>query len=464
MLAASLFGLTAATAQDLGGPADAPPPAPAPSLEDQLADLRARLDEQAAQLQSFHAAIGGSADPDEARTLSRAGYVYDNGFVLQGQSTDGDRTFRMRINSWSQFRHTYFSSDGPTADENDFEFERLRFVMSGHVFTRSLTYFTQIDADNDRAQALGVLDYFISYDAGAEWFGLDAGHFGIRAGEWKLPFLRSRRLSGQRLAFTERSMATLFFDIDRSAGVGLYGEADVWSRPLTWEFAMFNGFRTGSLRPGRTGDLDRNFGTSGRVFADLFGEWGEDSESDLVGHDEPAMRIGAAYAVGGVDAEGDAEFSRFRTVDTGAAVADVLPPGANHFLATLFSVDASFKYRGFSFIADYYWRLLSDFGPTPVDDLFDHGFLLHAGYFVVPQKLEMLSRWSRVVGDSSSLGAGHASADEIAFGAAYYIRGHNLKLVFDASHVNGAVLNEPNLNMRPGDIGWYYRTQFQLSF
>jgi hypothetical protein len=69
-----------------------------------------------------------------------------------------------------------------------------------------------------------------------------------------------------------------------------------------------------------------------------------------------------------------------------------------------------------------------------------------------------------VVGNSSTLGAANASADELGFGAAYYIQGYNLKLTLDASHVNGAVLNEPTLNMQPGDVGWYYRTQLQLSF
>lgn len=465
ILGIASFGAVCSFAQDL------PPAAssdPSLTLEEQLADLRSRLDAQAAELDRMRTSAGTSGrapvDESEDRTLRNTGYVYDNGFVIQGQSRDGDEAFRLRINSWVQLRHTYFASEGPTSSENDLEFERVRFVMTGHVFSKSLTYYTQVDADNDRGQTLSILDYFLSYDAGVEWLDLKPGTFGIRAGEWKLPFNRARRISSQRVSFSERSMTTLFFDIERSVGVSLYGTADMGSTPLNWEFALFDGFRTSGARPGRAGDLDRNFATSGRMFADLLSEWGEDSESDLVRHDQPALRLGAGYAVGKMDAEGEFEFSRQRTVDTGEALDAILPAGVDHYKMASFTVDANFKYCGWSFIADYYWRTLFDFGPTPVNNLFDHGFLLQTGYFVVPKKLELISRWDRIVGDSSTLGAANGSADELGFGAVYYINGHNMKLIFDASHVNGAVLNESALNMRPGDVGWYYRTQFQLSF
>jgi hypothetical protein len=390
----------ACAAQDVPSPippvddrlAQLPPPVDgSQSLEEQVAELRARLDAQLLPFREFDSSLGTVSDLN--RTLSRVGYVYDDGFVIEGRPAADGPLYRMRLNSWLHLRHTYFDSDGPNSRENDMEFERLRFIMSGRVLSRSLTYFAQVDADNDRAQALSLLDYFLSFDVGQELFDLPADSFGIRAGQWKLPFSRSRRTSGQRLQFTDRAMSTLFFDIDRSVGVGLYGETDVLARPLTWEFALFNGFRTTGVRSGRAGELDRNLATSGRLFADLFGDWGEDSEPNYVQQDCPALRVGAGYALGRVESEGMTEFSRFRSIDTGATVSSLLPAGATGFLASVYTVDAHFKYRGASLIADYYWRTISDIGPVAVDDLFDHGFLLQAGYFVIPQKLELLSRW-----------------------------------------------------------------------
>jgi hypothetical protein len=49
-------------------------------------------------------------------------------------------------------------------------------------------------------------------------------------------------------------------------------------------------------------------------------------------------------------------------------------------------------------------------------------------------------------------------------GIAWYIRGHHLKLVFDATHLNGAPLSVGALNIRLGDEGWLYRTQLQFMF
>jgi hypothetical protein len=142
----------------------------------------------------------------------------------------------------------------------------------------------------------------------------------------------------------------------------------------------------------------------------------------------------------------------------------VLPPGTVGLNWLLASLDANVKYRGFSFLGEYYFRSLSDFSGTPVSPLFDHGFLLQAGYFLWPEKLELLARWSRVVGNSGTLGEDWQSADEVAGGVAWYIRGHDLKLVFDVTHLNGAPIFSPTLNIFPRDDGWLFRTQFQFMF
>ena len=99
-----------------------------------------------------------------------------------------------------------------------------------------------------------------------------------------------------------------------------------------------------------------------------------------------------------------------------------------------------------------------------VDGLFDHGFWLQLGKFVVPGKVELVTRWSRVVGDSGTLGAVDQSSDEVAGGVVWYFREQNARLTFDLTHLDGAPINSSSLDVSPGDIGWLFRTQIQFAF
>ncbi len=180
------------------------------------------------------------------------------------------------------------------------------------------------------------------------------------------------------------------------------------------------------------------------------------------------MRVDAATAHTRINKrDGLREFAGppgLRAIDSGVTIASLLPKGVNQFNVQLYAVDANFKYCGFSLLSEYYIRVLNQFDGPPVNTLFDHGFMLQAGYFIVPQKVELLSRWSRVVGNSGTLGLHDRSSDEVAGGIAWYIRGHNVKFVTDLTHLNGATINSTNTNIRPGDQGWLLRTQFQFMF
>ena len=396
-------------------------------------------------------------------------YGYSDGFFVtspdQVKIGAKDAPFTIKANVRMQLRHTYFNSDGPTRDENNFEFERAFLIFTGNVFTPDLAYHIKIDGDSDDGEVLDLLDAFATYDVGHALLECSPGTFGIKGGKWKMPFHRARYENGFNLQFSDRTMASESFDINRSIGAGLYGRLDFLPRPVNWEAAVFNGFQTQKFVPGRAEELDRNLATSVRLFSDVVGDYGKDGEPDLSFHDAPAVRIGAAFARSRLNKkDGLREFSVLRVVDTGATLASILPATVNEFDAFLYSVDANFKYRGLSLLSEYYFRSLTQFSGTAVPNLFDHGFMLQGGYFAVRDKLELLARWSRVVGDSSTLGLRNRSADEVAGGLAWYIRGQNLKLVSDVTHLNGATVNSTATNIRPRDDGWLFRTQFQIMF
>ena len=392
---------------------------------------------------------------------------YDNGFVIANHGEKsvvaGSVPFLMRVNSWLQLRHTIFDSDGPNLDQNNFSFERLRLSFSGHVVSPQLHYFFQFDGNSDRGNTI-VLDYFLTYDLGSDVFGYEPNQLGIKAGKWKVPYSRSRAESGRRLQLTDRATANIFFDLNRSFGAGLYGEIEPLGLPVNWETALFNGFLTGNTPTNRGGGLDRHFGWSLRAYTNPFGDLGGDGEPDLSWSEQPVLQIGVGLASTRVDAEGTSEFSRQRAVDSGTTLDTLLPAGVSAYDVWLYTIDGHLKYHGLSIIAEYYWRYISWFSGGTVPSLFDDGFVLQTGYFIWPEKLELLLRWSRITGSSGALGTVTQSSDEVATGLAWYINGHNAKLVFDISHINGAPVSSNRLDLLPGDAGWLARTQFQLAF
>jgi hypothetical protein len=393
---------------------------------------------------------------------------YDKGFVIaskrQHDLQADDFPFRMRINGWGQLRYTYFDSQGANPDVNQFQLKRGRLIFSGSAFTDDFRYFIQLDGRSSSGDDVRLLDFFLTYDLGHHSLGLKKGVFGFQTGKYKMPFSLARYLSARDLEFTDRSTASAYFDVNRSLAWGLFGQLDVWRVPWSWEVAIFNGLVTGGAETGSSGDLDDNFAYSARIFADPCGQWGTGALADFQWHDTLAIRIGAGYAGSSINRAGSTEFSSLRVVDSGAQLSTLLPASVSQYDANLYAVDASCKFRGWSATIEYYFRTIDDFEGANIAALYDHGFWLQLGKFVVPDKLQLLSRWSRVVGDSGTLGALNQSSDEVACGIAWYFRDQNAKLVADVTHLDGAPINSSSLGIAPGDIGWLYRTQIQFAF
>jgi hypothetical protein len=393
---------------------------------------------------------------------------YSNGFVIasseQPELVPEDAPFLLRINGWGQFRHTVRDSNGPNRDLNQFQLKRARVVLAGHAFTPDFGYFVQVDGRSTSGEDIRILDYFLTYDLGHDKLGLSQRALQLRTGMYKIPFTMARWLSAREFEFADRSMASMYFDVNRSLACGLLGESSEGWFPWTWETAVFNGLVTGGAETGSSGDLDENFAFSGRLACHPTGEWGPGQLADFEGHETVATRAGIAFAASTIAGRNLSEFDRVRVVDSGRTLSSILPPEVDQYRVALFCVDFSWKYRGWSSTLEYYFRTIDDSAPAAVPSLFDHGFWLQAGKFVVPGKMQLLARWSRVQGDSGTLGALQQSAEETAGGCVWYFREQNAKLTIDATYLNGAPINSAALDIAPGDRGWLYRTQMQFAF
>lgn len=406
------------------------------------------------------------AETDLLKQNLRVGY--DEGFILAGRDISDlggeDLPFRLKFNGWGQLRMTNFISEGTSRDFNQFQLKRARLVFSGHAFTSDFSYFIALDGRSASNDTIRLLDYYLSYDLGHHDFGWQKRVFVVKAGQYKIPFTLARAISGQEFQFADRSVASMYFDANRSLAVGLYGERKPWGQLLTWETAVFNGLITGGAETGSAGTLDNNFAISGRLSFYPHGDWGKDDLCDWDFHEQVATRTGIAFAMSSINREGTTEFGEIRVVDSGNRLADILPGSVSQYHVATYSVDYSLKFRGWSVNSEYYFRNLSAFQGDSLPDLFDHGFWLQSGYFLVPRKLEALARWSRVVGKSGSLGSRDESSDERAAGLTCYFRRHAAKLTLDATYLDGAPINSFALDISPGAVGWLWRTQLQFSF
>jgi len=84
--------------------------------------------------------------------------------------------------------------------------------------------------------------------------------------------------------------------------------------------------------------------------------------------------------------------------------ADALAPGVTveKLDYNEMAMDAGFKYRGFSFQGEYYWRWLSKFqatGALPLSSIFDRGFQVQGMQMVVPRLLGVYATYGYVSDD-----------------------------------------------------------------
>jgi hypothetical protein len=393
---------------------------------------------------------------------------YDGGFVIASEADPGidasHAPFLLRVNGLGQLRHTHFDSENADPDLNQIQLIRGRLTFSGNAFTSDLRYFVQLDGRSSSGDEIRLLDYFMEFDLGRSWLALDRDAVIFKAGRYKVPFTFARFMSAREFQFSDRSVASTFFDLNRSLACGLAGQSDRWSVPIEWEAAIFNGFVTGGAETGSSGRLDNNFAYSARLFVFPTGDWGTGTLADFDWHETLATRIGAGYGGTTLDRNGPVEFDMIRVVDSGQRLAELLPGAVRKYSVNTFCVDASCKYLGWSVTSEYYFRNISGFQGDELPNLFDHGLWLEVGKFVIPQKLELLARWSRVVGSSGTLGVDNLSDDEIAGGLTWYFREQNAKLVVDVTRLDGSPVNSSALDISRGATGWLARTQMQFAF
>ena len=404
--------------------------------------------------------------------LFEVGAEFDRGLFIRSTELRR-RPYSMYVGGRLQLRHTAFTRDEETwtdaagvtreiRNRNDFETERARINISGTALHPDVTYLFILDGDSDGDANVDLLTYIFTYEV--------APCLRIRGGRWKAASDREWLESSRFLRFADRSMGTEYFRAGFTDGVWLIGElGETW----TYEASLTNGLRTSNRRPR---NLDDNVALAATVFCDPWGAYGP-GEVDYVCRASPVARFGMSCAFEKTDDRSDVGFplgdANYLTLSDGTRLADTgaLAPGVSLLSAQLLkaSFDAGVKWRGWSLSGEYFLRSLQDLvadGAIPHSKLYDYGYHLDAGVFLVPKRLDINARMAQVSGF-------RGNAYEYTFGGNWYWGNgqHDGKLddrvnkfTMDVTVLKGAPITSTQANFFAGDDGVLFRTQLQVGY
>jgi hypothetical protein len=388
---------------------------------------------------------------------------YDKGFVIRPVNAD-KHPFELKMNGWIQFRHHAFSRDvdswtdnagvtRPVRNRNAFDIERARLVFSGYAQDPRLTYFLQLDGDTDGGDAVDFFDYWWAWECSDE--------FQFQMGKRKVPGSRQWLLGARHTRLIDRPMACDFFRPDRTVGVFGIGKIGDTGH---YEVMAGNGYNTANLPISATDD---RFAFAATNYFDPLGDYGGQLV-DFEGTCDPLVRIGHSfvYSPQAADTVGvpldEADFIRLsdgtRLTQIGALAAGVT---VSDFDIYFYGVDAAMKWNGWSVNAELFLRWIEDIrgdGALPVSALYQHGFYVEGGRFIVPQLLDWNVRYSQIDGQ-------FGERSEYAAGVNWYpLEKSTMKVSFDITALDGSPLQNTSSDILVGDDGVLFRTQFQAEF
>lgn len=340
----------------------------------------------------------------------------------RGLTVDAGDAFGFNIRARAMVRAD-FRSPGPATDTQrewtqSVSVGTLRLWLGGHVYSRNLTWlmqfaFAQADYRDDATSPV--------YDAYLNW--QPSRDLGIRVGQYFVPFDRLRTIREWGLQMTARPRPVNELTLDRDVGVMFYSDSFLGDEsPVAWRLGVFGGRGIHDTSPVEPGAL-----LVARVELRPLGEIDDDMEGDLGRRVQPALALGAGYAM-------NLNTDRVRST-TGGTFAN----GTTDFQHV--AADLVFKWRGLAVAAEYLLKtadedtLVADREgveePSVEYTRSAHGWVTQISY-VFPKPFELVARMSRITAHSGTdpvlVQELEAYGQESGVGANWYFNGHRMKL------------------------------------
>jgi phosphate-selective porin OprO/OprP len=343
-----------------------------------------------------------------------------------------DSTWSMKVGLRFQSLATssWDASAGLSNPASSFLVRRSRLKFDGFAYSTKLKYKVELGLSNrDQSGAS-------KYTSNAPRYILDAvlkwnfsGNFVLWFGQTKLPGNRERVISSANLQQVDRSLLNSRFTIDRDMGFQLRHHFNLTDTFLVKEiFSMAQG----EGRNITTGNIGGHQYTS-RIELLPFGNFaskGDYKGSDLKFEQDPKLALGFAYDFNNNASKTRSNQGSYMLNDTGFYSTNI---------STLF-IDAMYKHKGFSLMAEYANRDAKDplaknsDGSLTGDEVqIGHGLNIQTGY-LLSKTVEVSGRYTNI-----SLAkdiTGKSTENQYTLGLSKYIAGHSLKVQTDLSYTD----------------------------
>lgn len=354
-----------------------------------------------------------TTSPDPAATQpAKPSVEYVEGRGVVFRTPDG--FFEASLGFNLQVRFTNFNLDAAAGgiDADEFRLRRFKLFLSGFALDPRLTW--RFQAAFESTAANRTLD-----DAWLNWRFSDAleGQFG----QYKTPFSREELYNDGVLQFPERALAVDTFKPSRdigfmtagSFGKGLFG----------YQAGVFGGDGQNTLR------VTNHVMPVLRLVMNPLGSLGG-GEPDLQTHEAPALSFGADAFWNTLRKLSDTSFEALTLNYAGPA--GWLGRNANLFTTgedvdiESWGFETQFKWRGFSAQAEGFLGQAE--GQTSGVRLYAYGWYGQAGYFILPEHLDVAARYSYV---NYNRNADASGVSTVSADTSYYFRRNSLKVTFD---------------------------------
>ena len=357
----------------------------------------------------------GPPDPGNASVRQASGGKqekedrYQDGIVIYQNPDDSKIPFLLKFNVNTQIRYLNTQNSPNTFTDhlgnvrevhtrNDITVNRTMFILGGYIFSKKLQYSSTVWTSAGAASIVVAGNIGWRFNKAITVTGGYTGVPGSRSLVGTFPFFQP----------IDRSMADNFFRPGFTQGVWANGEP---VKGLNYLVFVGNGLNTLNITANK---IDTGLVLSGSVWWEPLGAYSEPGKSrqmydDYFASKKTRIRVGTSFTRSREDRFSDTDQSSpdntsiYNSDGVLAFSTGAFAPGVTVQKATykMWAFDGGLKKSGFSVNGQYFFRWLSDFeadGPLPLASTFDHGFELSSGKFVVPQKLLLYVRGSKVFG------------------------------------------------------------------
>jgi len=414
-------------------------------------------------------AENASAQPASVVTQQGTDDHYRDGVVIWENPEDAKIPFLLKFNVNTQIRYLNTQNSKETFTDhlgvvrevhsrNDITVNRSMFILAGYMFSKKLQYSMTVWTSAGAASIVVAGNIGWRFNKALTVTGGYTGVPGSRSLVGTFPFFQP----------IDRSMADNFFRPGFTQGVWANGEP---AKGLNYLVFVGNGLNTLNITANK---IDTSLLFSGSVWWEPFGAYSEPGKSrqmydDYFASPNTRIRIGTSFTRSREDRFSDTDQSSpdntsiYNSDGVLAFATGAFAPGVTLQKATyrMWAIDGGLKKSGFSVNGQYFLRWLNDFeadGPLPLASTFDHGFELSTGKFIVPKKLMLYVRGSKVFGQ-------FANPSEYGGGFKwYFLPTERLWITGEVMRVNHSPYSGAFTPYTAGMNGWMPMLQTVLAF